>query len=449
MLRIDSTGLTQIFSCDVLDACRVVRFHKDGGRVYIETNRGSDLIQLELIDIHSGKCQIIESDPHGKVDFGGAVFSKVTEELVFVNYEDQRPRKSFINGEFEADYRWLQEKLPHREIDLVSRTDDELLWLIKAHTDTEPGETYLFDRSRRELTFQFRSHQTLPREALCPMQSICYKSSDSMDIPAYLILPHAMTTRSLPLVVMPHGGPWNRDVWCYAPTGQFFANRGYAVLMPNFRGSVGYGKAFLNAGNGEWGRKMQDDITWGVKHLVENGIADPNRIGIFGSSYGGYAALAGVTFTPDLFKAAVAIASPSNLITLLTSLPPHWEAMRNNIYARIGDPTSLDGRVRLKEASPLFFVANIRTPLMVVHGEKDTRVLRSEAEQMVAALRDRGMSTVYLLMPDEGHGFARQLNRSAVLMAVEEFFAKHIGGRHQPSRSLDAQRLKEIAVDRL
>jgi dienelactone hydrolase len=229
---------------------------------------------------------------------------------------------------------------------------------------------------------------------------------------------------------------------------QFFANRGYAVLQPNFRGSTGYGRTFLDAGNLEWGRKMQDDVTWGVKYLIAQGIADPKRVGIIGGSYGGYATLAGVAFTPDLYAAAVDIVGPSNLITLLDSIPPYWESIRKMFYKRMGDPNTPEGKTQLMEESPLNSADKIKTPLLVAQGANDPRVNRREAEQIVIALRDRGFPVEYILAPDEGHGFARPINNLALFMASEKFFAQHLGGKYQAGGTADeVARLREITVD--
>ena len=263
------------------------------------------------------------------------------------------------------------------------------------------------------------------------MKAIRYPSSDGLEIPAFLTLPKGVAAKNLPTIVVPHGGPWGRDSWGFNNLAQFLANRGYAVLQPNFRASTGYGKKFLNAGNKQWGDKMQDDITWGVKHLVAQGIADPKRVGIMGGSYGGYATLAGVAFTPDLYAAAVDIVGPSNLITLLESIPPYWEAGRMIFHERMGDPTTAEGKAQLQRQSPLNSAQKIKTPLLVAQGANDPRVKKAEAEQIVIALRDRGFPVEYILAPDEGHGFQRPVNSMALWAASEKFFAKHLGGRFQ------------------
>jgi dipeptidyl aminopeptidase/acylaminoacyl peptidase len=449
ILRVDASGFTPIYTCNVFEACDVVQFHRDGQRAYIQTNRGQlDLMTLALLDPATGQIEIVESDPLARVDLESAWFSEATDELVETQYSDDRERRYFKDPAFEADYRWLEARFPGKEISVNSGTRDEGQWLISAHGDTEPGETHLFNRTTRELSFQYRIREKLLREWLAPMQAIHYTSSDGEEITAYLTLPRGVEPRHLPTLFVVHGGPWARDEWDYNPIAQFFANRGYAVLMPNFRGSTGYGKRFLNAGNGEWGAKMQDDITWGVDHLVEKGIADPQRIGILGGSYGGYAVLAGVAFTPDLYRAAVDIVGPSNLMTLLASLPPYWEAGRKIMYARMADPETPAGKQWLEERSPLYSASKIKTPLMVVQGANDPRVNRREAEQIVIALRDRAFPVEYLLAPDEGHGFARPVNNLAMFMAVEKFLAAHLKGRYQEGGSPEVEaRLKEITVD--
>lgn len=450
VLRVDPDGFTKVYSCSVFEICGPVRFHKDGKRVYMVTNKGDDvdLVRLTLFDPETGKEEVVESDPLKRVDLAEPIFSDLTDELIGTVYVDDRPRVYFRDKSYQADYELLKKRLPGKDIGLGSSTKDERLFLISASSDTEPGETYLFDRRTKKLTFQYRIRERLPRQYLAPMKVIRYKSSDGLEIPAYLTLPKGVEPKNLPVIVFPHGGPWARDTWGYDTYAQFLANRGYAVLQPNFRGSTGYGKKFLNAGNKQWGEKMQDDITWGVKYLIEQGIADPKRIGIMGGSYGGYATLAGVAFTPDLYAAAVSIVGPSNLITLLESIPPYWEAARKIFHYRMGDPSTPEGRAQLERQSPLNSAHKIKTPLMVVQGANDPRVKKSESDQIVVALRDRGFPVEYLVAPDEGHGFARPVNQMAMIAAAEKFLAKHLGGRYQEDMPPEvATRLKEITVD--
>ncbi len=449
VLRVDADKFTEVYRCDVFEACGPARFHKDGKRVYMVTNQGArDRIELVLFDPETRKEEVVETDPQGRVDFGNAVFSEVTDELVATVYTDEKTRRYFRDKKLEADYQWLQSKLPGVEVSLGSRTADEQVWLVSGYGDTEPGTTYLFDRKKRALVKQYSVREKLPREALSSMKPVKYPSSDGLEIPAYLTLPKGLQPTKLAAIILPHGGPWARDGWGYDGMVQFFANRGYAVLQPNFRGSTGYGKKFLNAGNGEWGKKMQDDLTWGVKYLVDAGIADPKRVGILGISYGGYATLAGVAYTPKLYRAAVDIVGPSNLNTLLDSIPPYWEAQRKFLFARMADPGKAEGKAWLTERSPLSSASKIETPLLVVQGANDPRVNKAEAEQIVIALRDRKFPVEYMLAPDEGHGFYRPVNNKAMFYAIEKFLAKHLDGRYQDGATPEVDaRLKELMVD--
>ena len=449
VLRVDGDGFKKVYSCNVFETCSPVRFHKDGKRVYMITNKGDvDLIRLVLFDPETGSEELVESDPMKRVDFGFPYFSDVTDELVATFYDDDKTRVYFKDKAFEADYNLLKQKLPGKEVNFNSSTKDERLFLIGATSDTEPGEVYLFDRGSKKLTLQYRVREKLPREALAERKPIRYKSSDGLEVPAYLSLPKGVPGKNLPLVVLPHGGPWGRDVWGYDRLAQFLANRGYAVLQPNFRASTGYGKKFLNAGNHEWGQKMQDDLTWGVKYLVSEGVADPKRVGILGGSYGGYATLAGVAFTPDVYAAGVSIVGPSNLITLLNSIPPYWESIRKVFTERMGDPNTPEGKAQLERQSPLNSANKIKAPLLVIQGANDPRVNKAESDQIVVALRDRGFPVEYIVAPDEGHGFARPVNNMASFAAAEKFLAKHLGGRYQESMTPEvATRLQEITVD--
>jgi dipeptidyl aminopeptidase/acylaminoacyl peptidase len=450
VMRVDGDGFKKVYSCSVLETCSPVRFHKDGKRVYMITNKGKeiDLARLILFDPETGKEELVESDPMNRVDLGGPIFSEVTHELVGTVYEDEHSRVYWRDKSFESDYELLKKRLPNKDIDFGSSTRDETLMLISANSDVEPGETYLFERKTKKLTLQYRIREKLPREHLVEMKPIRYKSSDGLEIPAYLTLPKGVEAKNLPLVVVPHGGPWARDAWGYNTFAQFLANRGYAALLPNFRGSTGYGKKFFDAGNKEWGDKMQDDITWGVKHLIAQGVADPKRIGIMGGSYGGYATLAGVAFTPDLYKAAVSIVGPSNLITFFEAIPPYWEGYRKIFTERMGDPATAEGKARLERQSPLNSTDKIKTPLLVIQGANDPRVKKAESDQIVVALRERNFPVEYIVVPDEGHGFARPVNNIAVIAAGEKFLAKHLGGRNQEGATPEvATRLKEITVD--
>ncbi len=449
ILRVDADGFKQIYTCTVLETCGVYGFDAANRQVYLATNAGPlNLVELDLLNPATGAAVKVESDPEKRVDIANGKLSEVDHRILFTEYQDDTVRRYFKDKAFEKDFRWLQSKLPGRQISFGATSSDEDLWVVSAYSDTEPGVTYVWNRKSKLLSLQYRIRDELPRDALAERKPYHYKSSDGLDIPAYLTLPKGLPAKNLPLIVHPHGGPWARDSFGYDTYAQFLSNRGYAVLQPNFRGSTSYGKKFLNAGNGEWGRKMQDDLTWGVRALVAAGIADPGRVGISGGSYGGYATLAGVAFTPTVYAAAVAIVAPSNLITLLDAIPPYWEAGRKQMYARIADPTTPAGKALLIAESPLTHAKSIVTPLLVVQGKNDPRVNIRESDQIVAAVRDNGKPVEYLVAPDEGHGFARPINNLAMVTAMEGFFAQYLGGRNQKDVPPDvAAKLKDITVD--
>jgi dipeptidyl aminopeptidase/acylaminoacyl peptidase len=449
LLRVDADGFKPIYNCSVLENCGAFDFDASGEKVYLATNKGAlNLTELETMDLGTGATAKVEGDPEKRVDLNNVEISRIDHRILFTEYEDDSFRRYFKDRDFENDFHWLQTKLPGLDVDFGARSNDENIWIVTAHSDTEPGVVYVWNRPAKSLSVQYRVREEIPRDALAPRKPYHYKSSDGLDIPAYLTLPKGLPAKNLPLVVFPHGGPWARDSFGYDTNAQFLANRGYAVLQPNFRASTGYGKKFLNAGNGEWGRKMQDDITWGVKALVASGVVDPKRVGISGGSYGGYATLAGVAFTPSLYAAAVAYVAPSNLITLLDAIPPYWEAGRKQMYTRMGDPTTAQGKALLIAESPLTQAKAIVTPLLVVQGKNDPRVNVRESDQIVAAVRDNGKPVKYLVAPDEGHGFARPINTLAYVTAWEDFFAQYLRGRSQQDVPADvAAKLKEITVD--
>jgi dipeptidyl aminopeptidase/acylaminoacyl peptidase len=459
-LRVDPDGFKVIYTCDVLEPCGQRGFDAENELVYMVTNKGSlNLSELEMLDPATGATTPVESDPQKRVDFGGVIFSIADDRVLFTEYEDEGVRRYFKEPAFEAQFRWLQSQFPGKEVRVGAqtrelrldgqaidespgaRTTDESLWIVSVHSDTEPGEVYLWNPEAQSLALQYRVREELPRAALSERRPYHYKSSDGLDIPAYLTLPKGLPAQNLPLIVNPHGGPWAQQMSGYNGFAQFLANRGYAVLQPNFRGSIGYGKAYVNAGNGEWGRKMQDDLTWGVKALVADGTVDPKRVGIVGGSYGGYATLAGVAFTPDLYAAAVDMEGPSNLATFINAIPPYWESGRRFWYAHVADPTTEQGKALLMAESPLARASAIVAPLMVVHGKNDPRVNVQESNQIVAALRDDGKPVEYLVGPNAGHGYAQH-------SAMESFLAKYLGGRSQEDGPADvAAKPKEIRVD--
>jgi dipeptidyl aminopeptidase/acylaminoacyl peptidase len=450
ILRMKNKSFETIYSTTSFEEGTPYSFDKTNKKIYIVTNKGSgnNLTKLILLNLETLKEEFMEKDPLNKVDVDDVYFSEITKDIIYTSYINQKTNRYWKDKSFEKDYKILKDKLPNLEINFNSSSADENLWLVYAYSDVNPGMVYLFDRQSKKITFQYSPRPKIPIQDLAVMTSIVYPSSDGLKIPAYLTLPKGVNAKNLPLIVVPHGGPWARDNWGYNSFAQFLANRGYAVLMPNFRGSTGYGKEFLNAGNNEWGQKMQDDITWGSKYLIDQGIVDAKRVGIMGVSYGGYATLAGVAFTPDVYAAGVAIVGPSNLITLLNSIPPYWESIKKVFYLRMGNPETPEGKAQLIRQSPLTSADKITKPLMVVQGANDPRVNKAESDQIVIALRDRKFPVEYILAPDEGHGFARPVNNMAMLAAAEKFLAKHLKGRFQESMTPEVEdRLKEITVD--
>lgn len=442
----------KIYSCAMLEECGPIAFTKDNSKVYIETNKGDDvnLSKLVLMDLATLKTKDVEKDPLNKVDLGNVSFSDKTHEMEFVTYTDAKTRYYFKDKELEKDYNLVKSKFPGMEVSFNNSTKDENKYLISVWSDDKVPEAYFFDRTTKKIIFQYAPRPKLKQyeQYFSKMEPITYKSSDGLEIPGYLTLPKGAAAKNLPLIVFPHGGPWARDYWGYSGWIQWLANRGYAVLQMNFRGSTGYGKKFINAGNKQWGMLMQDDITWGVKYLVGKGIADPKRVAIMGGSYGGYATLAGLAFTPDVYAAGVDIVGPSNLITLLNSIPPYWEAGRKVFTERMGDPSTPAGKALLEKQSPLNSASKITAPLLIIQGANDPRVKKAESDQIVIALRDLNRQVEYLCAPDEGHGYAKPLNNMAALGKAEVFLGKALHARYQETMKPElAQRLEEITVN--
>lgn len=451
ILRVEKDTLVSIYSVTAEESCSPIRFTPDGERFYLITNKGEkvDKTQLELYDLKTGKTSLVDKDPKGEVDFAGALFSDLTNELLATFYVGDRVRLYPKQKKFAEDYARLKKALPDGEISIVGMTADENLWMVHVSSDVDPGTRYLYDRKTGKVEMLYRSRPNLPTEHLARMKPVRYKARDGLTIRAYLTLPKGVPAKNLPVVMFIHGGPWARDVWGYNATAQFLANRGYAVLQPNFRGSSGYGKKFLNAGNKQWGTGfMQHDISDGVKYLIKEGIADPKRVAIYGGSYGGYATLAGLAFTPELYAAGVSFVGPSNIVTLLKTIPPYWAPIKKLFDVRVGDLENPEDVKRLEAQSPLNSAKNIRAPLLVVQGANDPRVKKSESDQIVVAARDHGVPVEYLVAPDEGHGFLGRENRLAFYTVMEKFLAKHLRGRAQESVSPDIQKkIEALTVD--
>jgi dipeptidyl aminopeptidase/acylaminoacyl peptidase len=450
ILRVDGDRVVPIYECGPDEECRPLRFHRDGARAYIETNAGAaDLSRLVLLDPETGGTEEVERDPEGEADFGLALFAGDTQELIATSYTGERVRWYPREERFAQDLARARRELPPGDLGFRSLTRDGRRMLVSVVSDVEPGASWLYDRETGTFELLYRTRPEVPSEHMAPMTAVRYAARDGLQIPAYLTVPKGAEPRGLPAVLLVHGGPWVRDSWGFHNIVQFLANRGYAVLQPNFRGSTGFGKRFLNLGNGQWGTgAMQHDVSDGVRWLVERGIADPSRVGILGGSYGGFAALAGVAFTPELYAAAVSIVGPSSIPTLLESIPPYWEPLRRTFGVRVGDPDVPAELDRLRSQSPLYSASRIRAPLLVAQGANDPRVKKSESDQIVRALRELGRAVEYLVAPDEGHGFASEESNQALFAKIEEFLATHLGGRRQSEMPVRVRsRLEALTVD--
>jgi dienelactone hydrolase len=408
-----------------------------------------DLTRLVLFDPVTREIELVESDPEGEVDFGGAEFSDATDQLVATYYVGDRLRVYPKDPALARDYEALRAELPRGDIYLGSSTEDEKRVIVSVTSDVDPGATYLYDRTTGDVELLYRPRPDLPTEHLAEMQPVRYPARDGEEVPAYLTTPKGVEAEGLPAIILPHGGPWARDAWGYNSMAQWLANRGYVVLQPNFRASTGYGKHWLNLGNKEWGTgTMQHDLSDGVRWLIDQGIADPDRICIMGGSYGGYATLAGLAFTPELYHCGVSIVGPSNLITLIRSVPAYWAPALALFRNRMGDWEDPEERAMLERQSPLFSADRIEDPLLVIQGANDPRVNKAESDQIVVAMRDVGRDVEYMVAPDEGHGFAGEMNRLAMNAKIEEFLAERLGGRYQREMSPELQRhLDDLMVD--
>jgi dipeptidyl aminopeptidase/acylaminoacyl peptidase len=354
-----------------------------------------------------------------------------------VSFEPDRSRWQVIDTAIACDFEEIA-KLDEGTFRDVSRDLDDLRWIVVFGTPHRPVHYYLWDRVAKSSTFLFSHRPELEDVELAEMRPITYRARDGLEIRGYLTLPPGAEPRNLPLVSHPHGGPWARDYWGFNVWVQLLANRGYDVLQPNYRGSTGYGRKFLHDGDRQWGLAMQDDLTDAVNWAVAEGIADPRRVAIFGGSYGGYAALAGATFTPDLYRCAVDLVGPSNLFTLIRSFAPYWN-MRAIWNARTGNPDDPADRELLTGASPLFAAERIGIPMLIAQGANDPRVVQSESEQIVSAIEKNGGSVTYVLYPDEGHGFVRPSNNKDFMARAEKFLTEHLGGRCEPMDGVESR----------
>jgi dipeptidyl aminopeptidase/acylaminoacyl peptidase len=403
-----------------------VGFTLDGQSLYLQDSRGVNAGRLVKMDIVSGDISVIAEDP--QYDVSNVMMHPDTHEIQAVAFDKDRVEWRVLDDSIKADFDYLR-GLHRGDFSITSRDDADATWIVSYNVDNGPIPSYAYDRKTRTATYLFDSRPDLNKYTLATMEPITLTARDELTIHGYLTLPPWSDGHNLPMVLNVHGGPWARDSWGYRPDAQWFANRGYACLQVNYRASTGYGKEFMNAGDKEWGGKMHDDLVDAVNWAIKQGIADPQKVAIFGGSYGGYAALVGATFTPDLFCCAVDIVGPSNLITLIESVPPYWKPAIAIFHNRVGNPATEEEF--LKSRSPLFKVDQIKIPILIGQGANDPRVKQAESEQIVEAMKSKGIPYEYMLFPDEGHGFAKPENRLKFFAAAEKFLAQHLGGRYE------------------
>lgn len=403
-------------------------FSADGKSAYLLSSIGSDTARVveETLEGRPGEPKVIAASP--KADAASVMIHPTKHMVQAVAFAPGRVEWTVVDPEIHADFDAIA-RLSPGDFQVVSRDTADRTWLVGYTSDRGPIRYYTWDRAAKKGTFLFVHQPKLEGLQLAPMSPVEIRARDGMILHAYWTLPAGVPAKDLPMVLMVHGGPWARDSWGFNPYAQWFANRGYACLMVNYRGSTGYGKTFLHAADKQWGLAMHDDLIDSVNWAVKTGAVDPKRIAIFGGSYGGYAALAGVTFTPDVFACAVDIVGPSNLKTLVQSIPPYWKPMRAMFDARMGNIDDPKDAELLKNASPLFKADKIVRPLLIGQGANDPRVKQAESEQIVSAIAKAGGKATYVLYPDEGHGFRRPENNIDFNARAEAFLGKYLGGR--------------------
>ncbi len=401
-------------------------FTRDGQSLYLIDSRDVNAGRLLKLNLTTNETSVLAED--AQYDVNNVMIHPDTYEIQAVAFDKDRVEWQILDSSIGLDFDRIGD-IHQGDFSIVGRDDNDNTWVVAFTVDNGPVPFYVYDRKSQSADFLFDNQPDLANYTLAHMQPVAITARDGLALHAYLTLPADVEPKNLPMVLNVHGGPWARDSWGYDPEAQWFANRGYACLQVNYRGSTGYGKTFLNAGNKEWGGKMHDDLVDCVNWAIEQGIADAQKVAIYGGSYGGYAALAGATFTPDLFRCAVDIVGPSNLITLIRTIPPYWSTGLSMFYERVGNPDTAEDF--LKSRSPLFHVDQIKIPMLIAQGANDPRVKQAESEQIVDAMKKKGINYEYLLFPDEGHGFAKPENRIKFYTAAEKFLATYLGGRYE------------------
>lgn len=401
-------------------------FTYDNKNVYMHSNIGRDKIAIVKYDIENNK-ELDLIYEHPEVDVGFLISSDKRKIITGVSFVTDKRKNFFFDKERKELQETLEAKLPGYEVVVSGSNRDEDKVLVRTYSDKTRGAVHFYNLKTKEFIKLADISPWLDEENMADQKPIKFTSRDGLTLHGYLTLPKGVKAKNLPVVVNPHGGPWYRDTWGFNPEVQFLANRGYAVLQINFRGSTGYGRKFWEASFKQWGKKMQDDITDGVNWLISQGIAEPKRIGIYGGSYGGYTTLAGLTFTPDLYACGVDYVGVANLFSWMAAIPPYWKPYLEMLYEMVGHPEK--DSILLHEASPVFHVDKIKVPLLIAQGANDPRVPKAESDQMVEALKKKGIDVPYIVKDNEGHGFRNEENRFDFYKAMEEFLGKHLGGR--------------------
>ncbi|MBS1984175.1 MAG: S9 family peptidase [Bdellovibrionales bacterium] len=421
--KTDQDPFRRILKFDYTNEFNPLFFTPDNREFFAASNLNRERTAIVRIDPVTGKEQEVLYE-HPEVDVSALEYSPKRRMVTTLRYTTWKDEFKFFDTMSEWRYKKVKAQIPNMEIYFVGHNRNEDLFTVLATNDKTRGHYYLYDEANDRLTFLTDASPWLKAPQLADMRPIRYTARDGLVINGYLTLPKGKMEKNLPVIVNPHGGPWARDVWRFNPEVQFLANRGYAVLQMNYRGSIGYGKTSFKLSFKQWGRTMQDDITDGVKWLIAQGIADPKRVGIYGGSYGGYATLAGIAFTPELYACAVDYVGVANLLTFMKTIPPYWKPELEKYHAMVGDPEK--DLALMRAASPVFHVDRIRAPLFVAQGAKDPRVNINESNQIVDSLRKRGVNVQYMVKENEGHGFRNEENRFDFYEAMEKFLAQHL-----------------------
>ena len=411
-----------------VDATRLLDFSVDGKTLYLFDTRDRDKAALAAVDVATRRVRVLAEHPDA--DITRVLLHRVTRQPLAASAMVDRRRWQAVDPSFAADLTAIQSSTAG-DVELIGLSADARRVMVLVQHDAASPEWILYDRPTRRVRPLFKARRALDGLPLRPLEPVSFPARDGLKIQGYLTRP-AADAQKVPMVLVIHGGPYLRDEWGFNSTHLWLANRGYAVLSINYRGSTGFGKAFVTAADREWGGKMHDDLIAGVDWAVARGIADPKRVGFFGGSYGGYAALTAATKTPEVFACIVDIYGIANLLTFMAAIPPYWAPFFSVWKNRIGDPDTEEGRAFLRERSPLTHIDRAFRPILIAQGLEDVRVTRAESEQMVTVLRQRNVPVTYVVFPDEGHGFTKPKNQIAFRAVTEAFLAKHLGGRAQP-----------------